>query len=128
MNCIKCDKSILHRHPRITLTLGILIIIFVALFVLIIPLIENGNVVTNTYLITDKEFVSRSNYLIFTKDLSGKPYVFENTDAYFRGKYDSDEFNAIMEVGQLYNLTTVGYEIPIISKYPNIIGVEPPGD
>jgi len=126
MMCNVCIRSVLHKHRILSLIAGILIILFLLANVITIPLIQNQNVVTNTYLITDKEFVGRSNYLIFVKNEYGKPFVFENTDSPYRGKYISDELNAILEIGKEYNLTTVGYEIPVLSKYPNIIGVEPP--
>jgi len=122
---MKYLKALMRKHPIITIAIGVIIILYILTNFLVLPIMQNQDVITNTYLITDKEFIDRSNYLIFAKDENGKPYVFENTDAPFRGKYISDELNAILEIGKTYNLTTVGYEIPILSKYPNIIGVEP---
>lgn len=84
-----------------------------------------------TVTVTDKErVVSRSGdnvnskYLIFCEDENEDTYVFENTDNLFRGKLNSSDYQGKLKVGKTYRLTVVGYRIPLVSAYQNIIKVE----
>ena len=52
-------------------------------------------------------------------DGSLKPH--ENTDNLFFGKFNSGDFLVKMEVGQTYVFKTVGYRVPWLSCFPNII-------
>ncbi len=63
-------------------------------------------------------------YLIFTyKD--GIPYmVFENTDNMFRGKWNSSDFYNRLQVGKKYKFVVIGYRVPFLSMYKNIIKIE----
>lgn len=54
----------------------------------------------------------------------GKSVVYENTDILWRGKFDSSNFYADMEIGKTYNVTLVGFRIPFFSWYENIVSYE----
>lgn len=77
--------------------------------------------------ITDKERVvsaDESKYLVFAEDENGKILVFENTDTILRGKWDSSTVQGALKVGEKYTITVVGYRIPFLSLYQNIIEVK----
>lgn len=76
--------------------------------------------------VTDKERVvdtgnNTSKYLVMGKDEDGNPVVYENTDNLIRMKFNSSNIQADMEIGKTYQVTVVGYRIPFLSMYENII-------
>ena len=82
-----------------------------------------------TITVTDKERVysSRrkiSKYLIFAEDKDKNFLVFENTDCLFREKWNSSNIQGKLKKGHVYNITVVGFRIPILSMYQNIIEVK----
>ena len=86
-----------------------------------------------TVTVTDKERVvkissdesnSSSKYLVFTEDAQGETIVFENTDNIFRGKFNSSTFQGQLKIGNTYRITVVGYRVPFLSMYQNIIAIE----
>lgn len=77
--------------------------------------------------VTDKERVvdgESSSYLVFTEDEQGNVRVFENTDNLLRWKWDSSNVQGQLKVGETYKLTVVGYRVPFLSMYQNIIKIE----
>lgn len=80
-----------------------------------------------TITVTDKERVndsSSSYYLVFGKDECGNVVVYENSDEILRGKWDSSTLQAVLEIGETYNVVLVGYRIPFWSMYENILEIE----
>ena len=88
----------------------------------------------HTYIITitDKERVSyttgleenlsvENKYLIYSTTSDGETKVLENTDNLFRGKFDSSDVYAELEVGKTYEVTVVGYRFGFANWYENII-------
>lgn len=87
----------------------------------------NYNDTTYTVTVTDKERIHNNNsskYLVFTTDKAGDTLVFENVDTIFRGKFNSSNIQGQLKVGEKYNITVVGYRVPLLSMYQNIIKVE----
>lgn len=81
--------------------------------------------------VTDKERIyegsvdsSSSKYLVFGDDENGNSLVFENTDCFIRGKWNSSNLQGKMKEGNTYKITVVGYRISFFSMYQNIIKVE----
>ena len=82
---------------------------------------------TYTVTVTDKERVNKSDsskYLVFCEDENGEVLVFENTDELLRLKFDSSTVQGTIKQGGKYKLTVVGFRIPFLSMYQNIIKVE----
>lgn len=74
--------------------------------------------------VTDKERVVQekdSYYLIFLKDENNDVHVVRNVDNLLRFKWDSSDIYGALEVGNTYELNLVGYRIPFISMYENVI-------
>ena len=115
-------KLIANGNFRLTI-----IFIFMCIIILVCiakPFVFNFNDTVYTITVTDKERVNNaksSKYLIFGEDKDGKSYVFENTDTWLRGKFNSSDFYGNLKVGQEYELVVVGYRIPLFSYYENII-------
>lgn len=81
--------------------------------------------------VTDKERIykgsgdtSSSKYLVFGDDENGNALVFENTDCFVRGKWNSSNIQGQLKEGHTYKITVVGYRIPFFSMYQNIIRIE----
>ena len=79
----------------------------------------------HTYVVevTDKERVNYSDsgkYLIYGQE-DNNTLVLKNTDSLLRGKFNSSDIYAELEIGKTYEFTVVGYRIPILSDYENII-------
>ena len=106
---------------NILIILGILAII--ALIILC-----NFNEKTYTITITDKDRITQrsgdtvtSKYLVFGDDEDGNSLVFENTDVLLRLKFNSSNIQGKLKVGKTYDVTVIGFRIPIFSAYENII-------
>lgn len=65
-----------------------------------------------------------SKYLVYCDLDDGGTRVFENTDTFIRGKWNSSDFQGRLKVGSKYKITVVGYRLPFFSSYENIIRVE----
>lgn len=81
--------------------------------------------------VTDKDTVSRHHkksnkaiYYVFCTDESGSQYKLRNKNTLIRGKFNSFEMYNAIEVGKTYRFTLIGYRIPIISPYENILDFE----
>lgn len=78
---------------------------------------------THTVTITDKE-VKNGTYLIFGDTDDGQSIVFENTDTVLRLKFNSSDIHGKLKVGTKYHIKAVGYRIPWLSMYQNIIEID----
>ena len=112
----------------------LIIVAFVGLILLLTigsQVVFNFNDTEYTITITDKERIyegsgdsSSSKYLVFGDDVNGASLVFENTDCFIRGKWNSSNLQGKMKEGNTYRITVVGYRVPFFSMYQNIIKVE----
>lgn len=110
-------------------------LVLVAIFLFVCAtLIFSFNDKEYTITITDKERIVEadgesvsSKYLVFGEDENGNTLVFQNTDEWTRGKWNSSTIQGSLEVGETYTVVVVGYRIPFLSCYENIISVEEKG-
>lgn len=110
------------------LYIGAFVVIVLAILGLIILNIAglfNQNYYTVT--ITDKG-IKRSGdsdvYLIYTTLENGSIETFQNTDNFFYGKFNSSNIYADLVVGGKYKIKVIGFRIPFLSRYQNIIEYE----
>ena len=111
---------------------------FVAIMIAVILVLSIGyeaifsfNDTEYTITVTDKERIyegsgdtSSSKYLVFGDDDSGNSLVFENTDCFIRGKWNSSNIQGQLKEGNTYKVTVVGYRVSFFSMYQNIIKIE----
>lgn len=64
-----------------------------------------------------------SKYLVFADDENGNSLVFENTDCFIRLKFNSSNMQGRLKEGHAYKITVIGYRVPFLSWYQNIIKV-----
>lgn len=106
---------------------GILIAVILCFAVVVgISVAINFNDTEYTVTVTDKERVVQnksSYYLVFTEDKNGNVLVFKNDDEPLRGKFDSSNIQGELEIGSTYDIVVVGYRVPFLSMYQNIIEV-----
>ena len=120
------------RRKRNTKTLFVVIMIAVILVLSIgYETIFSFNDTEYTITVTDKERIyegsgdtSSSKYLVFGDDENGNTLVFENTDCFIRGKWNSSNIQGQLKEGDTYKVTVVGYRVSFFSMYQNIIKVE----
>lgn len=107
---------------------GVLIIAFCILVLLSIlkPFFFSFNDTKYTVTITDKERTHSGSekYLVFGEDFDGNVIVFENSDSLLRGKWDSSNLQGELKIGSTYEITVVGYRVPLFSWYENIISIK----
>lgn len=111
---------------------------FVAIIIAVILVLSIGyeaifsfNDTEYTITVTDKERIyegsgdtSSSKYLVFGDDDNGNSLVFENTDCFIRGKWNSSNIQGQLKEGNTYKVTVVGYRVSFFSMYQNIIKIE----
>lgn len=96
----------------------------------------NFNDTEYTVTITDKDRITESSkdsdgnsktsskYLVFADDENGNSLVFENTDCFIRWKFNSSNIQGKLKEGHTYKITVIGYRVPFLSWYQNIIKVD----
>ena len=111
---------------------------FVAIMIAVILVLSIGyeaifsfNDTEYTITVTDKERIykgsgdtSSSKYIVFGDDGNGNSLVFENTDCFIRGKWNSSNIQGQLKEGNTYKVTVVGYRVSFFSMYQNIIKIE----
>jgi len=83
---------------------------------------------TYTAEVTEKEVQRNgddSKYLIFIESDEGGTKVLENTDELVTLKFNSSDIYGKVEIGETYTFDTIGWRIPFLSMYENIVDVEP---
>ena len=108
-----------------------IIMIVIMLFIIVgFEALFSFNDTDYTVTITDKERViqgsgdsTTSKYLVYADGENGESLVFENTDCIIRGKWNSSNIQGKLKAGHTYKITVVGYRVPFMSWYQNIIKV-----
>lgn len=109
------------------------VIIFILFVILVIGSVSllDFNDKEYTITITDKERIvegtgktTSSKYLVFGEDENGEVLVFENSDLATRGKFNSSTIQGSLKEGKTYDVVVVGYRVPFLSLYENIISIE----
>lgn len=131
MSTIENLKKNMRRKKRNRIVSTVVVIAVMLLFALGYQSIFNFNDTEYTITVTDKERIykgsgdtSSSKYLVFGDDENGNSLVFENTDCFIRGKWNSSNIQGQLKEGNTYKITVVGYRVSFFSMYQNIIKVE----
>lgn len=120
-------------QKRIRNTRILIIILIVIFFILGITYSVLASFNDHDYIITvtDKDRIYEgdkedgdSKYLIFGDDENNESLVFENTDTIMRFKWNSSNIQSKLHEGKTYKITVIGYRVPFLSMYENIIEVE----
>lgn len=113
-----------NERGDIELAFGGLVIVFILALVLGLPIYTWAcyhHVQHLTCTVTDKDRTSTgkggSEMRVYTKDC-GNLVV---QDATFRKNFHSSDTYASLRRGHRYDVTTIGYRIPFLSEFPNII-------
>lgn len=126
------------RRRRRESFFGLLVAFAVPIFILIFAVggfvLSRSTRQTITATVTDKavrlekssgeDKKPKDKYMIYAKDVSGKTYVFENTDTIYYFKFDSSDVYAEIEVGKTYDFDVYGWRLKLFSSYQNIIKVQ----
>jgi hypothetical protein len=83
--------------------------------------VSNERQVTAT--VTDKNVKNNSDdskYLVYTIDENNNIATYEITDSFLKGRFNSSDVYAGIEVGKTYTFTIAGSRNGFLSWYPNI--------
>lgn len=116
---------------------GIIAIVIIAVLVIGIDIkMFNFNDKEYIVTVTDKDRITESKkdsdgnkettskYIVYGDGENGESLVFENTDCFIRFKFNSSNIQGQLKEGHTYKLTVIGYRVPFLSWYENIIKVE----
>jgi len=108
---------------------GFFVIIIILVIIGIIASVSfSFNDTHYTATVTDKTRITTEDggyYLIFCEnEQTGEYYEFKCSDEALRGKFNSSSFYNRIKVGKSYDFTVVGYRLPLVSAYQNIIDFE----
>lgn len=93
----------------------------------ILPLLNTTTYINVT--VVDKSYSGESDgYLVWVEDENGVQYELQNEDILLKGKFNSSTIQGKLKEGEKYNITTVGWRIPLFSAYPNIVEYEKVSD
>ena len=125
------------RRIRKSTNKGIVVIAIAVIIVAVFSeMMFSFNDTSYTVTITDKDRITESSkdsdgnvktsskYLVFADDENGNSLVFENTDCFIRWKFNSSNIQGQLKEGHTYKITVIGYRVPFLSWYQNIINVE----
>ena len=101
---------------------GCLVVIIVILFIIFTITLGYQNRQTTTCMVEDKwvkNYSSSSTYLVKCGN-----EVYEVSDLFFIGKFNSSDIYSNLKKNKTYKITTTGYRIPFLSWYKNINSYE----
>lgn len=131
MSTIENLRKDIKRRKRNRVISMVVVIAVMLLFIIGYNAIFSFNDTEYTITVTDKERIyegsgdtSSSKYLVFGDDDNGNSLVFENTDCFIRGKWNSSNIQGQLKEGNTYKVTVVGYRVSFFSMYQNIIKIE----
>ncbi len=115
-----CERKNSGWVAKALICIGIVIAIIVAVLCFISYYSEKNYTVT----VTDKDiknYDSSSKFLVFTKTENGETRVFSMEDTLIKGRWNTADDYAEIEVGETYTFTVIGWRIPFFSEYENVI-------
>lgn len=100
---------------------GIVLIVLALVSMIGITLIEQSTktYITATYKGYERIVTSEDSYYVVFTDIE----VFRNTDYLLTGKFNSSDIIRVLEQGKTYQFEVVGWRIPFLSSYRNILSV-----
>ena len=73
---------------------------------------------------SEKGKAGTSTYMVYTELEDGGVRVFRDEDVLMRLKFNSSDIYAQLHAGKKYKFRVIGWRIPLLSKYENIISVD----
>lgn len=105
---------------------GIIVSILFGIVVLLVSLIRIPFICNTHYEVaTVMDKVSKGDsgkYLIFVR-IGEEEKVYQNTDEIMRLKFNSSDIYGKLKIGKSYRFTLIGYRVPFLSWYQNIIWI-----
>jgi len=95
---------------------------FVIICKLVVPAIITYSTAEKVmFTVKEKEPIAakKGKYLIFTKQ-----EVFENTDSFWKAKFNSSDVYGQLEPGKTYEAEVYGWRVPFLSWYRNIVWIK----
>lgn len=83
---------------------------------------EVTGTVTDKYI---KRYGDSDYFHVAVKYADGTTEVFQNKDALWWWKWDSADVQQELEIGKSYRLTVIGWRVPFLSWFRNIVVAEP---
>jgi hypothetical protein len=112
-----------HSDDDVLFRIYIVIIIILIGMCLYRPINKVSNERQVTATVTDKNVKNSSDdskYLVYTIDENNNIATYEITDSFLKGRFNSSDVYAGIEVGKTYTFTIAGSRNGFLSWYPNI--------
>ncbi len=104
--------------------IGVVIVALLAI-IIAVPLCSSYySTKTYTVTVTDKDvknYNNSSKFLVFTKLENGETKTFNIQDSFFKWRWNSSDVYADIEIGKTYEIEVIGWRIPFLSEYENIM-------
>ena len=118
--------SMYYRRSRKSKVIAIVTVILVILIT--IPMCSNYySEKSYKITVTGKEVknsIDDSKYLIFAKTENGETKTFSIEDNVIKWRWNSSDVYGDVEIGKTYEIKVIGWRIPIISSYENIMKIK----
>ena len=119
------DTYFLFYRKDLFKNIGIIAAIIIIIISITIPIFtsyyrEKEYIATVTDKTVQNEY-GGSKYIVFTKLENGKTRVFSIEDTAVKGRWNSSDYYADIEIGETYRFTVIGWRIPLVSEYENIL-------
>ncbi len=121
-----------NKRKNIDAVVWFVVTVLIVVIIIGVGIAYNVNETTYTITVTDKERITQksedgisSKYLVFGDDENGNPLVFQNTDTFWKWKWNSSNIQGELKIGYTYKITVVGFRVPFFSMYENIVEVAP---
>ena len=118
--------SMYYRRSRKSKVIAIVTVILVILIT--IPMCSNYySEKSYKITVTGKEVknsIDDSKYLIFAKTENGETKTFSIEDSVIKWRWNSSDVYGDVEIGKTYEIKVIGWRIPIISSYENIMKIK----
>lgn len=112
-----------YRNDNGPVIIGGLIVALLIVVGIVFTIASHLNVQVRDCTIKDKYAVSKSDEATKYR-VETSCGVMEVQDTLLRMKFDSADRYASLDEGKNYELTTIGYRIPVLSAFPNIIEIK----
>ena len=111
----------IENKPRLTV---IITAILLSIIISIVLFLSYYSTKTYTVTVTEKEvknYSESSTYLVFTRLENNETKVFCIEDSLIKERFYSSDLYGKIEVGKTYDIKVIGWRIPFLSSYENII-------
>jgi len=100
---------------------SVLMVLLIIGMIIGFSVVDLGNKQTLEATVTDTFIDEGNTYFVLQSVDTEEKFACENEDSLWYGKWNSNDFIVDIEVGNTYQFFLVGYRVPFLSAFPNIV-------